>query len=278
MKEVSLVTGASSGLGKNIAKLLCEKGHIVYITARRKDQLLELKKECLGDIRVIDGDLSNKLFRENLVSKIIKTEGRLDYLINNAGFGTAIKFVMQPVEDIENMFNVNVISMMHLTNLVLPYMIKKNKGKIINISSIVTITPLPYFAVYDSTKAAVSNFTRALTYELKKTNVNCSVVMPSRMKTGFAKIAFKCNMMDPKAHKKCMNDWDKMAGSSMDVAKYIVKKLNSKKLVILPNFKTRLLYFSKHFSYFVDWGINKFVEPNLRPHIKNKIHKDYYKK
>ena len=162
-KKVSLVTGASSGLGRVLAELLCEKGHKVYVIARRKDFLEQLKKECSkldGEIIIISGDLSDFNFREELISKILAKENKIDYLFNNAGFGRAIRFEDQNAEEIQKMFEVNIIAYEHLANLVLPSMKKLNSGRIINIGSVVAFTPLPYFTVYNSTKSAVYGFNR----------------------------------------------------------------------------------------------------------------------
>ncbi|MDP6587326.1 MAG: SDR family NAD(P)-dependent oxidoreductase, partial [Anaerolineales bacterium] len=102
--KVSLVTGASSGLGRELAKLLCKKGHIVYSTARRKEKLLELQEECegeKGEIRIIAGDLLDSKFRAKLIKTIITRARHIDYLFNNAGYGTLIHFEHQTLEDIE---------------------------------------------------------------------------------------------------------------------------------------------------------------------------------
>tara|TARA_Y100000310_G_C20627846_1_gene786955 strand:+ start:275 stop:664 length:390 start_codon:yes stop_codon:yes gene_type:complete len=116
-KKISLVTGASSGLGRDIAKLLCAKEHIVYVTARRKELLEELKKECSeekGEIRIISGDLTDSKVRINLISQILKQAGKIDYLINNAGYGKLINLENVEYKDIEGMFQLNAVAGEHL--------------------------------------------------------------------------------------------------------------------------------------------------------------------
>ena len=120
MKKIVLVTGASSGLGKNISMILCGRGNKVYVTARRSNLLKELKEECSklpGEIIPLSGDLLDKDFRKKLISTILAKEGKIDYLINNAGFGRAIKFEKQKPEDIQQMIELNIGAYAHLTNL-----------------------------------------------------------------------------------------------------------------------------------------------------------------
>ena len=267
--KVSLVTGASSGLGRNIAKFLCEKENIIYVVGRNKEKLLELEKECkgnLGKIKIVVGDLANKDFRKKLINLILKNEGQIDYLINNAGFGRGILFENQDADEIQNMFDINVVAYAHLTNLVLGSMIKRNSGRIIHIGSVVPFTPLPYFTVYNSTKAAIYTFNRSLRYELKGTKVTSSVALPARMKTGFANNAYDCYSKSDKEN--CVDRFNKIAGNSEIVAKNIIKKLDSGKEVITPTFKSKLWYFMRYFGFIVDFGMKNILGPKERAHLE----------
>lgn len=278
---ISLVTGASSGLGRDISKLLCEEGHQVYVVARRRDKLLELKKECengKGKIIPIVGDLTDKKFRIRLIKKIKK----LDYFINNAGYGTAIEFEKQPIEDIEQMFNLNTITAEHLISLLLPKFRKQKKGRIICISSVVTFTPLPYFATYNATKAALSNFVRSLNYELKGVDISLSLVFPARMKTGFGHVAFKCYSKDKKVYERCMKNWNKIAGSSEKVAQAIVNNLDTKRLMIFPTKRAEFLYYLSRVPFMsnvIDFIMKNISGPKVKRDIQShKMDKKYYKK
>ena len=267
--RVCLVTGASSGLGRNIAKLLCKKEYIIYIVGRKEEKLLELKKECqndFGKIKIIVGDLSEKDFRNNLIKFILEKEGQIDYLINNAGFGRGILFEEQEAEDIQKMFNVNVVAYAHLTNLVLKNMKNKNSGRIIHIGSVVPFTPLPYFTIYNSTKAAIYTFNRSLRYELKDTKITSTVVLPARMKTDFAKNAYGCYEESDKEN--CIQRFNKIAGDSEIVAKNIIKKLDSGKEVITPTLKSKLWYFMRYFGFIVDFGMKHILGPKERAHLE----------
>ena len=251
--EVSLVTGASSGLGRDIAKLLCKKGLIVYVVARRKENLLDLKKECSkenGEIRIIAGDLINKNFRIKLINQIFSQSKKIDYLINNAGFGKLESLENIEYEDLEGMIQLNIVALQHLCQLVLPSMKKRESGRIINISSIAAFEPPPYFATYNGTKYFVHGFTKSLAYELKGTGVSASVVFPPRMNTPFWTIAFKCNGLNGEEQKMCVNKWTKKSTGSLSVAKTIVKNLDSDKLLILPGILPKFAYyFLRHFKF-----------------------------
>ena len=264
MKEgaISIVTGASSGLGRDVASLLCQKGLIVYVVARSEDKLFALQKECSkesGKIKVIAGDLTDSKFRAEMVSSVLKDEGRIDYLINNAGFGRAIKFEEMKSEDVGNMVELNLVAYEHLARLVLPSMKKINSGKIINVGSVVAFTPLPYFTVYNSTKAGVYSFNRSLRYELKGSKVNSKVVLPARMKTGFADKAYDCYVKNGK--KMCVEKFNKMAGSSMKVAKVIVRKLDSNTEVVTPTFKAKIWYSTRYVGWIVDFFMKNILGP-----------------
>ena len=274
---MSLVTGDSSGLGRDVASLLCKKGLVVYVVARSEDKLLALQKECSGSegkIRVLPGDLTDSEFRKSLVSAILKEEGKIDYLINNAGFGRAIKFEEMRDDDVSQMVELNLGAYEHLSKLVLVSMKKANSGKIINVGSVVAFTPLPYFTVYNSTKAGVYSFNRSLRYELKGSKVGSKVVLPARMKTGFADKAYDCYIKDGK--KMCVEMFNKVAGSSMKVAEAIVRKLDSNAEVITPTLKAKLWYFTRYVAWIVDFFMKNVLGPKELKHLEMaEISEDY---
>jgi uncharacterized protein len=270
-KKISLVTGASSGLGREIAKLLCEKGHTTYVVARRKEKLIELQKECKNDsgkIKIISGDLSNSNFRKTIIDQIIKENKKIDYLINNAGFGRSTKFEKQSAKEMQNMFEVNIIAYMHLTKLALKHMKKEGSGRLIHVGSVVAFTPLPYFTTYNATKSAVYAFNRSLRYELKGTNISSTVVLPARMKTGFAKAAYDC--YQEHGREFCAEKFNKIAGSPIRVAKVIVRNLDKRKEVILPTFKSFIWYSTRYTGFIVDFIMKNFLGPKEKKNI-NKI-------
>ena len=278
MVLISLVTGASSGLGRVLAELLCEKGHRVYVVARRKNLLEELKKQCKnlkGEITIISGDLSEGSFRKKLVSQILKKEKKIDYLFNNAGFGRAIFFEKQNKKEIEDMFKVNIIAYEHLSGLVLPSMKKLNSGRIINIGSVVAFTPLPYFTTYNSTKSAVYGFNRSLIYELKDFKITSTIVLPARMKTGFADNAYSC--YKEKGRNMCIEEFNKIAESPYVVAKNIIKNMDKGKEVITPTLRAKVWYLTRYFGFAVDFVMKYILGPKERKHLEQAILKEDYK-
>ena len=278
MVLISLVTGASSGLGRVLAELLCEKGHRVYVVARRKNLLEELKKQCKnlkGEITIISGDLSEGSFRKKLVSQILKKEKKIDYLFNNAGFGRAIFFEKQNKKEIEDMFKVNIIAYEHLSGLVLPSMKKLNSGRIINIGSVVAFTPLPYFTTYNSTKSAVYGFNRSLIYELKDFKITSTIVLPARMKTGFADNAYSC--YKEKGRNMCIEEFNKIAESPYVVAKDIIKNMDKGKEVITPTLRAKIWYSTRYFGLAVDFVMKYILGPKERKHLEQAILKEDYK-
>lgn len=245
-KMVSIVTGSSSGLGREIAKLLVQKGHIVHVVARRRKELLQLKNECSkysGEVIVQDGDLTKKDFREKLISNVLKKSKRIDYLINNAGYGKLSLFGEISPEDIEGMHALNDIAGEHLTQLALPSMKKRHKGRIINVASVVAFVPPAYFSVYNGTKAAVYNFSRSLKFELKGTGVSISVLFPARMDTPFWIVAFKCKGLKGDAQKVCTQKYSEKSTKPLKVAKYLIRHIDSNQLVLLPGLTPKFYYY-----------------------------------
>ena len=260
MKKITLVTGASSGLGKEISRLLCKKGHFVYVTARQKDKLIKLQEECLvykGKIKIIDGNLSHTKFRKKLISQILKEQGKIDYLINNAGFGRVISFERQSAEEIQKMFDLNIVAYIHLTNLVLKDMLKRNNGRIIHIGSVASFIPRPYYAVYNSTKAAVYTFNRSLRYELKGKKITSTLVLCARIKTNFANNAYNC--YEKNVMQKCVRSFNKVAEDPQVVAKKIIEKLDTNKEIIIPNFRSFVSYFARYFPDITDLFLKLFL-------------------
>jgi short-subunit dehydrogenase len=253
------------------------------VVARRKPKLLELKEECKsgeGEIKIIAGDLTNRNFRVSLIKQIIKAEAKIDYLINNAGYGTAIHFADQEREDLLNMFELNMVAVADLSHMALKHMKSQQGGRIINISSGVAFAPTPYFVTYNTTKSAISMFTRSLRQEVDQKNIKVSVVFPSMMSTGFANVAFKC--YDRVTHKKCVESWQKMGAAPLKTAKYIVRKLDSRKLILLPTIWSKFLYLVANIPYFA--RVTDFISRHtaakwLAKNIRNKkAAAHYYRK
>ncbi len=186
MKKVILITGATSGIGFQTAQYLSKEGHIVYGAGRRADKLEQLKAFGVQGVKL---DITDEQSMLAAVAEIISTEGRIDVLVNNAGYGS-----FGAVEDVElaeakQQFEVNLFGLARLTQLILPHMRKQRSGKIINISSMGGRITTYFGAWYHATKYALEGFSDALRMEVKEFGIDVIVVEPGGIKTDWGSIA-----------------------------------------------------------------------------------------
>jgi short-subunit dehydrogenase len=185
----ALVTGASSGIGLELARQLARRGADLVLTARREQRLNELAAELKAkhgvDVRVVAADLAAPGAAEAIYAR---TEGEglaVDILVNNAGLGSWKAFADEPWETLAGLIQVNVTALTRLTHLFVPRMVSRGRGNVMNVASIGAFTPTPWFAVYTATKAYVLDFTEALDHELKGTGVRACCVCPGGTATEF---------------------------------------------------------------------------------------------
>ena len=183
-----LITGASSGIGKAFAIELNELGAKLILTARSKDKLENLA-EKMNNAIVISGDLSKRDFPNELYNEIKNKNIKVDIVINNAGFGFSGLFLNSSMENYSGMIDLNIYSLVNLTHLFLSDMVENKSVGIINISSLASFQPMPYFSVYAATKAFVTSFTIGLYEEYRKQNIRILCVCPGYTKTNFNKRA-----------------------------------------------------------------------------------------
>ena len=222
----ALVTGASSGIGRDIARVLINKGYDIIAVARDEVKLNKLKSELGSKVEIIAVDLENPEACKELY-KTVKNKD-INILVNNAGFGEFGEFTTTNLDKELNMINTNITAVHILTKLFLQDMIKKDKGYILNVASIAGFMPGPLMATYYSTKAYILRLSQSIYTELKKrkSNVSISVLCPGPVATNFNKVAgVKFNL-------KSM--------SSEYVAKYAVNKMLKRKLIILPGIKIKI--------------------------------------
>lgn len=191
MKTTALITGASSGIGKEFARIHAQRGGDLVLVARREDRLKDLKAELENNYKikvlVIAKDLSILNAPEEIYRQV-KSEGiQIDYLINNAGFGGHGLFHERPLKDDLSMIQVNILALTMLTKLFLPDMVKRNTGKVLNVSSTASFLPGPLQAVYYASKAYVTSLGEAISEELSGTNVTVTTLCPGGIETEFAK-------------------------------------------------------------------------------------------
>jgi len=228
----ALITGASSGIGKDMAYILSDMGYDLILVARRKSKLNEIAKELKTNVKIINMDISSTYNCMDLYD-MVKDE-KVDILINNAGFGLLGKFIDTKLETELDMIDLNIKAVHTLTKLFLKDFKKRNSGYILNVASVASFLPGPLMSTYYATKSYVLNLTMAIYEELKRDNINVYIgcLCPGPVNTEFDKIAKVNNSLN--------------AMSSYDVALYGINKMFKKKAIIIPGVKTKLgVYLSK---------------------------------
>ena len=229
---IALVTGASSGIGRDIACVLSEMGYDIYAVARREEKLYELKSKLKTALYPIVADLSNPNECRHLY-EVLKDKD-IDILVNNAGFGAFGRFSEIPLERELEMINTNIVSVHILTKLFLKDFKTRNRGYILNVASSAGFMMGPLLAAYYASKAYVLRLTEAVHRELKEENsgVHICALCPGPVKTEFDSVA---------------NVRFSIKGlSSIYVAKYAVKKMFKRKLLIVPGITMKIsLFFSR---------------------------------
>lgn len=185
----ALITGASSGIGAEAARLLAEKGHSLILTARREDRLKALKTEVEKKhgvkAVVIALDLSRDGAARELYDRVSKMGLVVDVLVNNAGFGMKGEFAEADPTRIEDMLRLNVVALTSLTRHFAGDMKSRKRGRILQVASVGAFQPSPYFAAYAASKAYVLSFGEALSFELKPHGVTVTTVYPGVTLTEF---------------------------------------------------------------------------------------------
>ncbi len=226
----AMITGASSGIGRDMARILSDKGYDLILVARRKNRLEELKETLHTNVTIISMDISSTYNCMKLYNKV--KDENIEVLINNAGFGLYGEFATTNVDKELDMVDLNIKAPHLLTKLFLQDFIKKNHGYILNVASIAAFMPGPMMATYYATKSYVLRLTEAIRYELKKkkSNVYVGCLCPGPVDTEFNKVA---DVRFSVASK-----------SSYDVAKYAIDKMFKKKGIIVPGLMIKMSRFA----------------------------------
>jgi hypothetical protein len=189
MKEYTLITGASSGIGLEIAKQLAAKNQNLILVARSEDKLEALQKDLRNqfnvDVIYLTYDLSEPNSAQDLFNEIKEHKYLVTGLINNAGFGDYGNFVEMPLKKDEEMIAVNITALVGLTKLFGADMVKAGKGKIMNVASLLSFLPFPYYSIYSATKSFVLSFTETVSAELEGTGVIVTALCPGTVETPF---------------------------------------------------------------------------------------------
>ncbi len=184
--KIAIVTGASSGIGAATAELLANSGYKVYGTSRKGAQTTQ------RSYKMIALDVNSEESIEAALKEVVKIEGRIDLVVNNAGFGVAPGGAEESsIEQTKMIFDTNFFGIVRMTRAVVPYMRKQGEGRIINIGSILGLIPAPYMATYAATKHAVEGFSESLDHELRTRGIRVSVVEP-----GYTNTQFEANTLE----------------------------------------------------------------------------------
>jgi short-subunit dehydrogenase len=231
--KVALITGASSGMGKDFSLRLLDEGYIVYGVARRIERMSDI--EGAGG-HIIELDITDDSSIVATVDQIIKEQGRIDVLINNAGYGSYGAIEDVPIEEAKQQFEVNIFGLARLTQLVLPHMRKNNFGKIINISSIGGKLHGPLGGWYHATKFALEGLSDCLRFETKQFGIDVIIIEPGGVESEWGDIALNAAMErsgstayseTAKGFKKIMETFKKQAPPKV-ITDLVMKALRAK--------------------------------------------------
>ena len=229
MRPVTLITGASSGLGAEFARQCARRGEEVLLVARREARLAELAREIGDRAHYLCADLSVAEAPEALMREAAARGLHVSTLINNAGFGLAGRFVSLPLDRQREMIDLNVRALVALTHLVLPAMIVRKQGAILNVASTAAFQPGPGFGVYFASKAFVLSFSEALHQELKRTGVKVSALCPGPTRTEFGEVAGVTS-----------GNFNRFAADAPSVVATGLKGLDRNKAVVVPGLTNKV--------------------------------------
>jgi len=269
--KVVIVTGASSGIGEAAAREFGREGAKLVLAARRMDKLQTLSQEvnAMGtdaETLVVQADLSKLEDIQSMIAQTIERFGRIDVLVNNAGFGRLDWLEnLDPIKDIQAQMDVNVMGVIQTTRQVLPIMMKQRAGSIINMCSMAGLVGTPTYSIYAATKHAVHGFSEALRREVKPWGIDVSLIYPGGVVTEFnqhAGIKRKTNAKTPKS----------MLLTAEQVGSAVVQLVRRpRRMLVIPWLWNVTVLINKLFPGLVDYTtINRFTIPEREDELKVK--------
>ncbi len=243
MQHTALITGASSGIGLELARVHAATGGNLVLVARNKIKLDELKTELenkyKASVFIIVKDLSVVNAGQEIYTELQRENIKIDYLINNAGFGDFGMFLEADWSTVSQMIQVNITALTQLTKLFLPHMLARKNGHIMNVASTAAFLPGPTMAVYFATKAYVLSFSEAVNNEIKNSGVTITALCPGATESGFQ---FVANMEESSLVK------GKKLPTSKEVAEYGYHAMHKGKSVAIHGFMNYLMVNSVRFA------------------------------
>ncbi len=240
--ETVLITGASSGIGRELARLYASDGARLVLIARSEDKLCQLADELAAkygaEAQVMPADLSRPASPREIVEALAQRHIDVDVLVNDAGFGARGSVAGLGVERQLDMIEVNVAALTQLTALLLPGMLERRRGAILNVASTAAFQPAPHQAVYGATKAYVLSLTQALAEEVRGSGVRVSCLAPGPTDTGWAAQA---GMLGTRLFRRGVMDAGRVARAGHD-------GLQQGKTLVIPGLRNRILAFSVRLS------------------------------
>ena len=269
--KVIIVTGASSGIGEATARQFGREGAKLVLAARRVDKLETLAQEILAmgsgaETCVVQADLSKLEDIQSLIKQTLDKFGRIDVLVNNAGFGRLDWLEnLDPVKDIQAQFDVNVLGVIQTTRQVLPIMMKQRSGHIINMGSMAGLVATPTYTVYAATKHAVHGFSEALRREVKPWGIDVSMIYPGGVITEFqahAGIKRKTGATTPKS---LLLTADQVGAAVVQLVR------RPRAMRILPWAWSLTVWMNRNLNWLVDYTtINSFTVPEREEELNRK--------
>lgn len=262
--KTALITGASSGIGKELAYIFAKDKHNLVLVARSEDKLKEIAEEIKTrdgvEVTVIPMDLSKQGSAKELFNQINTKNIEIDFLINNAGFGDVDHFSSKKLDKYTQMINLNMLALTELTALFIDKMKEKKFGYIMNVASTAAFQSVPYFSVYAATKAYVLSFSEALHYELKGTGVYVSALCPGATDTNFANAA--------EIKGSDMFNAEKGGMTPKKVAEIAYRKMMKGKMTFVTGFANQIG------AYFSPKMINRKIVPSTIGKVFRKLIKE----
>ena len=238
---VAVVTGASSGIGTAFARSLVRQGEAVVLVARRQERLVRLAEELGGQQRALTLplDLTRPEAPERVLAELAERGLHADLLVNNAGLGETGAFQQQPLPRVLEMIDLNMRALVELTHRVLPGMLERGRGRLINVASMGAFQPVPFLNVYAASKSFVLSFSEALATELEDTGVRVQVLCPGYTDTEFFDVSHTGAGM-------WVNRMPRMTPE--EVAEFSLRALKRGRLRAVPGLGNRLQAFLTNFT------------------------------